>query len=72
MLEFMHVSQQKTIPEQSDSDLCCANMLTILQVHRASSPTKLDKQVERSRARMPGHQLLQVAPLHALQMPAGL
>ena len=47
-------------------------MLTILQVHQASCPTNLGKQVEPSRAHMPGYQLLQVAPLHALQMLAGL
>ncbi len=48
------------------------SVVMILQVHRASCPTKLHKQEERSRARKSGHKLLQVAPLLAPQKQAGL
>ena len=69
----MYLSTGKRLTlNKSETGLCCAIMLAILQVHQASCPTKLNQRVERSRARMPGHQLLQVALLHALQMPAGL
>jgi len=64
--------KQSNYQSQTVTVTSCAIMLTILQVHQASCPTKLDKRVERSRARMPSHQPLQVAPLQALQMLAGL